>query len=125
VAVVAGGKLLLVKRGRAPGRGLWAVPGGKVGYGETMAATARREVKEETGLDIEPGAVVWAGDSFGPGDPPQWHYCLVDFRGEVTGGELRAGDDAAEVRWVDLDEVDRLPLTPTMYGLVEILKADR
>lgn len=118
VAVMAGDRLLLVRRGRPPGEGLWAVPGGKVEYGESMFATARREVQEETGLEIEVGEVVWAGDSLGPGYPPEWHYCLVDFIGQVTGGELKASDDAAEVGWFTLEEAAQLPLTSTMPALL-------
>ena len=121
VAVVNEGKLLLVQRGRPPGEGLWAVPGGKVRLGEPMREAARREALEETGLDIEVGHLVWAGDSIGPGDPPDWHFCLVDFLGSVVGGELMAGDDAAQVRWVRLEEVSLLPLTATMPSLIEAL----
>lgn len=86
-----------------------------------MKEAARREAREETGLDIEVGQVVWAGDSIGPGDPPDWHFCLVDFSGSVVGGELVAGDDAALVRWVAIEEVSLLPLTPTMPSLLEAL----
>lgn len=121
VVVVKEGRLLLVQRGRPPGKGLWAVPGGKVRLGESMRDAARREAREETGLDIEVGQVVWTGDSIGPGDPPEWHFCLVDFLGSVVGGELLAGDDAALVRWVPLEEARSLPLTPTMPSLLEAL----
>lgn len=121
VAVVEDGAILLVLRGRPPGEGLWAVPGGKVELGETMVEAARREVREETGLEVEIGEVIWAGDSIGPGRPPEWHYCLVDFTASVTGGDLVAGDDAAALRWVRFDEALLLPLTPTMPALLEKL----
>jgi ADP-ribose pyrophosphatase YjhB (NUDIX family) len=122
VAVVEAHRLLLVRRARPPGEGLWAVPGGKVEYGESMIDAARREVREETGLEVEIGEVVWAGDSLGPGHPPQWHYCLVDFMGRVTGGELRASDDAALVGWFTLEEAAQLPLTSTMPALLSELQ---
>ena len=77
--MVEDGRILLIQRGRPPGEGLWAVPGGKVQFGEAMADAVRREVFEETGLQTRPGRVVWVGDSIGPGEPPAWHYCLVDF----------------------------------------------
>ena len=121
VAIINEGRLLLVQRMNPPNKGMWAVPGGKVALGETMRNAARREVHEETGLEVEIGDVVWAGDAIGPGDPPEWHFCLVDFSGTVVGGDLRAGDDSAAVRWVPLSEVESLPLTPTMPSLLEAI----
>jgi acetyl-CoA carboxylase carboxyl transferase subunit beta len=118
VAVVDAGKILLVRRGHAPGKGLWAVPGGKVGYGERLRSAAAREVREETGMEVEVGDVIWAGEHLGEGG----HIVLVDFLGTVVSGKLAAGDDAAEVRWVPLAEADAYPLTGTMYELVELLR---
>lgn len=115
------GRLLLVQRGRPPGEGLWAVPGGKVRFGETMADAVRREVLEETGLRVRPDRVIWAGDSIGPGEPPAWHFCLVDFACAVEGGDLLAGDDAAAIAWVPLGDARDYPLTPTMSGLLDLL----
>jgi ADP-ribose pyrophosphatase YjhB (NUDIX family) len=118
---VDGDRILLVKRGAEPAAGLWAVPGGKVLWGERLRDAARREVKEETGLDVEVERVIWAGDAIGPGDPPQFHYTLIDFLGTVAGGDLIAGDDAAEVRWVAIDEAHDLPLVPTMHELLRLI----
>ncbi len=123
VAVVSGGRLLLVKRGREPGAGLWAVPGGKVERGERQVDAARREVREETGLEVAIGDVLWVGDSIGPGDPPQWHFTLVDFRATLVGGKLSPHDDAADARWFTIEEARRLPLTSTMPALLDALEA--
>lgn len=123
VAVLEDGALLVVKRGRGANEGKWAVPGGKVDYGESLADAARREVKEETGLDVELGPIVWTGEAIGPGEPPEWHFVLVDFVAQVVGGSLNAADDATEARFVPLDEVTDLDLTDTMYELVELLRA--
>lgn len=122
VAVVENRRVLLVKRGREPGRGLWAVPGGKVELGETVEETARREVEEETGLRVEIGEVVWVGESMGEGTPPAWHYVLIDFIGHPVGGELTARDDADQAGGFSLGEARRLPLTATMPALLDRLE---
>ncbi|HEX2155181.1 MAG TPA: NUDIX hydrolase [Acidimicrobiia bacterium] len=122
VAVVDDRRILLVQRGREPGKGLWAVPGGKVDVGETLVDAARREVMEETGMEVEVGDVLWAGESIGPGDPPGWHYVLVDFFATRLAGEPVAADDAAALGWFTLDEALQLPLTPTMPALLHTLQ---
>jgi len=117
--VIADGKMLLIRRGRGAYVGHWAVPGGRQRRGETMRQAAAREVLEETGLEVEVGDLVWAGDIMDPDDPPAYHYTVVDFAATPVGGVLESGDDAAEARWVPLDEVRSLPLTPTMYDLLD------
>lgn len=119
--VVEEGRLLMVLRGRGALAGRWAVPGGRPRLGEPMREAARREVEEETGLVVEIGGVLWVGDAIDSADPPQWHYTLVDFEARVIGGILAPGDDAADARWVPLEAVQDLPLTPTMVPLLETL----
>lgn len=118
VAIVDDDHLLLIKRGKEPGKGLWAVPGGKVDHGETLQEAARREVTEETGLEVDIGEIVWVGESI----TDHAHLVLIDFRGTVSGGELAAADDADEAAWVALDKAEEYPLTPTMYELIEELR---
>ena len=105
------GRLLLVRRGRAPSMGLWSVPGGRVEAGETPAQAAAREVREETGLEVEVGRLL---GSVRIGD-----YLVHDFAAHVVGGRLAAGDDAVDVRWCSWDEAALLPLTP---GLLDELR---
>jgi ADP-ribose pyrophosphatase YjhB (NUDIX family) len=87
-----------------------------------MRAAAAREVAEETGLEVQIGDPVWVGESIGPGNPPAWHFCLVDFAATTTGGDLANADDAAEVGWFTREEALRLPLTPTMRELFEQMR---
>src|SRR5687767_11297013 len=81
VVVVRDGKVLLIQRGREPGRGLWAVPGGMVDLGETCQEAARREAQEETGLDVVVGEVFWAGEYIGRDAQGrvEYHNVLVDY----------------------------------------------
>ncbi|WP_229786393.1 NUDIX hydrolase [Actinokineospora fastidiosa] len=92
------GRLLLIRRTRPPGAGLWSLPGGKVESGESDAAAVRREVREETGLEIAVGAFVGRVER----PAPSGVFDIHDYAAVVTGGDLRAGDDAAEAGWFDL-----------------------
>lgn len=89
--------------------------------GESLQTALMREVEEETGLFVEVGDVVWVGDTID--DHRDRHFVLIDFRCSVTGGQLAAGDDAEEVRWVDLTTAYELPMPPTMYQLLDVLNA--
>lgn len=119
--IVEAGSILLVERSTPPGQGLWAPPGGRVHVGETLLDAVRREVREETGLLVEVGDVVWVGDSIGPGDPPEWHFTIIDFRATIIDGEPVAGDDARQVAWVPLEEVATRPMVDGMHDLVRLL----
>jgi ADP-ribose pyrophosphatase YjhB (NUDIX family) len=100
------GRLLLVQRGRDPGAGRWSLPGGRVEPGETPAAAAAREVLEETGLIVTIGELL--------ATVPLGDYLVHDFAATVIGGELRAGDDASDVRWCSLPDAELLPLTDNL-----------
>lgn len=116
------GRVLLVRRGRAPALGLWSVPGGLVELGETTVDAARREVEEETGLDVRIAGLVGVLDRVtrDADGRVRYHWVLVDYLAYPQSNDtITAGSDAAEVRWVTIDEVERLPITE---GLADMIK---
>ena len=115
------GRVLLVRRGRAPGLDLWSVPGGLVELGETTMEAACREVAEETGLKVRIAGVVGLLDRVtrDAEGRVRYHWVLVDYLAVPESTEtLRAGSDAAEVRWVTIDEVERLPITEGLSDMI-------
>jgi ADP-ribose pyrophosphatase len=113
--LVRGGEILLEKRRNEPGKGKWSIPGGLVELGETVEQSVIREVKEETGLDVEkPEQVdVVDGITLDENSEVKYHFVIIDFFLRLRGGELKASSDAEELRWVRLDEVERYDLTRT------------
>jgi 8-oxo-dGTP diphosphatase len=109
------GRLLLIRRGHEPGTGLWSLPGGRIEPGETDAEALVREMREETGLEVEAGPLIGAVRR-----PAQDGDVLDirDYAATVIGGTLSPGDDAAGARWVDVAELSSLAMTD---GLVEAL----
>jgi len=111
------GRLLLIKRGHEPDAGLWSLPGGRVEPGETDEQAVVREIREETGLSVRCDRLVGSVQRDGLAG------AVVDIRDyavTITGGELAAGDDAADACWVSPADLARLPVTG---GLVEALTA--
>lgn len=117
-AIVDGDRVLLVQRGRPPSQGLWSVPGGRLEWGESLHEAVKREVREETGLEIQIGPLVEVVERC---DPPHltYHYVIIDFLGRPVGGQLQAGDDASETRWVTPAEWVTLPLTAGLEPVLE------
>ncbi|HEY9349574.1 MAG TPA: NUDIX domain-containing protein [Acidothermales bacterium] len=104
------GRLLVVRRGQLPAIGAWSLPGGRVEAGESDAQALAREVIEETGLEVTVGDLV--GSVLRP------PYDIRDYACAVVGGELKAGDDVTDARWVTLAELRALTTTD---GLLDIL----
>lgn len=114
--VIEEGRLLLVRRARAPAAGRWSIPGGRVERGESLAGAVVRELTEETGLHGRcEGFVGWSELI-----TDEHHAVILDFRVRVGEGSTpMAGDDAADVRWVPLGEVEGLDLAE---GLAPFLR---
>ena len=113
-------KVLLVKRNQSPAKGLWALPGGKINLGETLQQAVVREILEETGISIIPGQPVFLFDSIHKDDKGdvQYHYVIVDLLSEFKEGELKAGDDASDVGWFSLEDLERIQVNKTTKELV-------
>lgn len=113
--IVQDGRAVIVQRATEPLKGQWSIPGGLLEVGETLRQCAAREALEETGLRVEAGDVVEVLDSIYP-DPDgrtRYHYVLIDFLCRPVGGELRAGSDAAQVRWVRREELSNFTIAET------------
>ncbi len=103
VVVFKADRVLLIRRGKPPREGQWSLPGGRQRLGERIEAAARREVREEAGIEIAVGPLVDVVDSITRDEAGavQYHYTLVDLLAEWRAGEAAAGHDAAEVAWAD------------------------
>jgi 8-oxo-dGTP diphosphatase len=103
--------LLMVRRAKDPGRQLWSIPGGHVEPGEYLVDALKREVKEETSVDVEVGDLVGILEL--PGDD---HLIILDYHATALDGtEPVPGDDVDEARWVPFDEVEGLECTPRFH----------
>ena len=112
VVILDADKVLLIKRGKPPRAGSWSLPGGAQESGETLKEAALREIYEETNLKVEIIGLIDIVDSIRrdkKGDT-EYHYTLIDFAARVTGGALRAGDDAIDSHWFTLKEIKELDI---------------
>ena len=107
--------LLLIQRGRGAAVGEWSVPGGRVEFGESLAEAARRETAEETGLEVVVGDVIGWVERVSA----EHHFVIVDFAVTVVGGTLRAGDDAADVRWVAVNDLGSVKLVDGLLAFLQ------
>jgi ADP-ribose pyrophosphatase YjhB (NUDIX family) len=121
--VVEAGRVLLVRRGHEPMKGHWSLPGGLVELGESLTDGVIREVREETGLTVEPVELVEVLDRIHrEGERVQYHYVIADYLCRVVGGALEAASDADAVRWVERTEWNShsaLLLDPVTVRVIE------
>jgi 8-oxo-dGTP diphosphatase len=119
--VFDGGRVLLVERGNDPLKGWWSVPGGILETGERLIEGVKREVAEETGLDVEPYEMFEIFERILRDDEgrAEYHYVLIDYLCRVTGGEARAADDAAGLAWVKREELRSYKITAGTLEVVE------
>ena len=118
--IVDRNRVLLVRRATEPLKGEWSVPGGMLELGEKLRDGVRREVSEETGLQVEPGDVLDVFDSIFQDEQgrTQYHYVLIDYLCRVVSGEAKAGSDVSEVRWVQEEELAAMSLRDSIEQVV-------
>jgi mutator protein MutT len=115
------GRILMAQRGKEPLKGAWSLPGGALETGESLDAAVRREVREETGLEVKPVKIFEIferimRDSHGAAE---YHYVLIDYLCRVTGGDLLAGDDVCRVEWVRERDLTELEITEGTLAVIE------
>ena len=116
------GDVLLIRRAKEPRKGQWSLPGGKLEFGETLVEGTLREIREETGLEVEILGLVDVAETIrdaaaGAADD---HFVLIDYGARVISGTAVAASDAAEARWFALDELDALPLWSEMRRVIAL-----
>jgi len=113
-------QILLVKRGKAPAKGMWAIPGGSVELGETLKQAAKREILEETGISIKAGDPVYSFEVIEHDDTGKirFHYYIVDLDCEYKDGQIKPGDDAVDARWISEKDLDLLQINPKTRELL-------
>ncbi len=124
IGVVAfrGNEVLLIRRGRPPRLGEWSLPGGAQRLGERAEDAARRELREEAGIEVGPLrllAVVDAITREKGEERPRFHYTIIDYAARWTDGEARSGGDAADLAWVAPGDLPRYALWPEAVRVIE------
>lgn len=118
VCLRRGPDVLLIQRGNEPGRGKWAFPGGKVHWGESTAQAALRELHEESGLRATIGPLIGLYEVI----QPTYHFAIACYFASSPHGYLRAGTDAADARWVNINDISSLPLASNIVEAIMISK---
>jgi len=119
--------VLLIRRGKAPRKGQWSLPGGLQEVGETVFEAGHREIREETGLDIAIGGIIDIVDSIEHDDDGlvRFHYTLIDIWAVWLAGEASAGSDAAAVRWVHVNALNDYDLWHETVRIIEAAAEQR
>ena len=118
--IVEQNRVLLIRRGQPPLLGEWSLPGGVLECGETLREAVAREAREETGLVVETGEMLGVYERLIRNDEGRlrYHYVLIDFLCRPVDGDLKAGSDAADVRWFTPDELPALNLADDTNDVV-------
>ncbi len=123
--ILDGDRVLLVKRRQEPLKGAWSLPGGVVELGETLEAALTREVREETGLDVEVGAVIDVLDRLhrSADGRLEFHYVIIDYLCRMRTAELAHGSDAEDAQWLPIDALEQHGVTPKAIEVIRKARA--
>jgi ADP-ribose pyrophosphatase YjhB (NUDIX family) len=112
--IIDNDRILLIERGKEPMKGYWSLPGGLVEVGERLEFALRREIREETGLEIEILDLVEVFERITPGAEgrTEYHFVLMDYLCRPAGGTMAAADDASRAEWFAESEIEGLRITP-------------
>jgi ADP-ribose pyrophosphatase YjhB (NUDIX family) len=117
--VIDRGRVLLIRRGSEPLKGEWSIPGGLLELGEELAAGVQRELKEETGLDVEPlESIVVFDRIMRKGKRVKYHYVIVDYLCRRKRGRLRPASDVVDARWVRREDLPQYHLTDMATAVI-------
>ena len=119
--VISQGRALLVRRGAPPLQGEWSIPGGMLETGETIMEGVRRELTEETGVEVRVNGLIEVFEriSLDEAGKHKYHYVVLDYYCDAIGGEPRAGSDAAEVAWVSEKDLDAYALSTAARRVIQ------
>ena len=114
------GKILAIKRGQEPSKGLWSIPGGRIELGETAYEAAQREVREECSIEVEIERVLDSANNIIRDEDGRikYHFVIIDMLARYVSGEIKAQTDAEECRWVTPQELTKLDLTPILREML-------
>jgi 8-oxo-dGTP diphosphatase len=122
-AVIWNGRreVLLIRRTKQPRLGEWSLPGGKVEFGENLVVALKREIREETGLEIEIMGLIDVAETIDDASAGAagGHFVLIDYAAKWVSGEAVAGSDAADATWVPIEDLGDYPMWAEMRRIIE------
>ena len=118
--VISSGRALLIRRGGPPLQGQWSIPGGMLEIGETLIEGVRRELLEETGVEVRVGELIEVFEriNLDGNGKARYHFVVLDYLCEAVSGEARPGSDVTAVAWAKPEELANYSLTETATRVI-------